>query len=170
MPKRVASIIAEIACVVALCVGCESPRHKLIVDIVLESGDAGVGFVTQNGSMAYIEPSALSAKPYFWVTTNMGDSFANGIPLEAAGGSLSPDLTAHFETGANYHDGPVELSLFVSLSGGDASRGAKEGDLGAVDNSDQPKGEPGPTGRSVRVHIEGGDADVALLNQHFIRL
>lgn len=161
-------ICLAVALVVLTLVACERPPHKLIVDIALRAQDAGVPFATQNGSTVYLEPSAIAQKPYFWITTNVGESFANAIPLEGAGGSMSDTLTAHFESQSKYHDGAVELALFISLTGGTVA-GPQAGDLAAFDNSPQPQGEPNPSGTSVRIHLDGDDARVTLDNQHFIR-
>lgn len=149
-------------------VACEPPPHKLIVDIALDHTDAGVPFGTQNGSVVYVQPGEIAGKPYLWLTANMGESAANAVPLELGGGSMSTQLTAHFETGPKYHDGAVELALFISLTGG-SKPGPQAGDLAAFDNSNQPEGEPQPTGTTVRMHLSGADATVTLGNRYFIR-
>jgi hypothetical protein len=143
--------------------------HKLAVDIAFTADDAGVPFMAQNGSVIHLEKSELAGKPYFWVTTKMGESFANGTPLEAGGGALSGALTATFETGSKYEDGAVELSLFISVAGGNTQSGPRAGDLAAFDLTAPPAGEPQPTGSSVRVHFSGADAQLSLANQFFIR-
>lgn len=166
---RISSLpIASLTFALLGLVACEPPPHKLIVDIALANSDAGVPFGTQNGSLVYVQPGEIAGKPYLWLTANMGESAANAVPLEFGSGSMSTQLTAHFETSPKYHDGAVELALFISLTSGSNS-GPQAGDLAAFDNSDQPQGEPQPTGTTVRMHLSGADAAVTLDNRYFIR-
>jgi hypothetical protein len=164
-PALASSLAAALA---ALAVGCgpAPSRHKLVVDVNLTAQDAGVGIPTQNGSTAWYEPAALADKPCYWMVTNVGESFANGVPLEFGAVALSASLAAHLETSERYRDGPLELSLYVSLTGGVGQ--PQHGDLAAFDNGPTPTGEPAPTGQSVRVHVAGGDATVRLGNASFI--
>ncbi|MBK9261283.1 MAG: hypothetical protein IPM54_15955 [Polyangiaceae bacterium] len=82
---------------------------------------------------------------------------------------VQDDLTAEFQSSPRYGNGAWEMAAFVSIAGASPLQGPQPGDLAAFDNSPPPAGQPPVTGVSVRMTVNGADAEVSLGNQHFIQ-
>jgi hypothetical protein len=138
--------------------------------LAFTTGSMGVGFGTQNGSTVNLAPSTIVGKTLIWATVPGGEQIANvAMPTEFGTTTIGSDLTAHFQTGSKYTDGPWELVVYISITGGDPTMGPQSGDLAAFDLTPPPPCEPPVTGVSIRVTIDGADATVDLTNSSFIR-
>jgi hypothetical protein len=144
--------------------------HSIIGNVTLSTDSMGVPFATQNGSVVHIAIADLVGKTLVWATTPGGEQVANvAMPTEAGVTTIGSDLTAHFTSGAKYTNGPWELAVFVSVTGGDITMGPQPGDLAGFDLTPPPACEPPVTGVSIRVTINNADATVTLDNNNFIR-
>jgi hypothetical protein len=176
---------------VLLIVGCSSPSnpaaepavdaasadvpvpaamHSIVAKIALTPDADGkhVTFPTQNGSTVQLALSDVVGKTVYWATAPGGDNILNVVmPLDEAMTTVGTDLTATFTTEPHYADGPYEVACVISVTGSPMVPSA--GDLAAFDNTPPPAGDPPDTGVSVRVHVEGADADLTLTNRYFIR-
>lgn len=144
--------------------------HSIIGNVELTADSQGVPFATQNGSTVHVAAADIVGKTLVWATAPGGEQIANlPVPMEAGVTTVGSDLTAHFETSAMYTNGPWELAVFISLTGGDITKGPQPGDLAAFDLTPPPACEPPVTGVSIRVTIHDADATVDLPNANFIR-
>lgn len=144
--------------------------HSIIGNVTLTADSQGVAFGTQNGSTVHVAAADIVGKTLVWATAPGGEQIANlPVPTEAGITTVGSDLTAHFKTSAMYTNGPWELAVFVSLTGGDLTKGPQPGDLAAFDLTPPPACEPPVTGVSIRVTIDDADATVAMNNANFIR-
>lgn len=138
-------------------------------DVTFTADGQGVPFGTQNGSVVHIATADLVGKTLVWATAPGGEQIANiPAPTEAGTTTIGADLTAHFTTGAKYTNGPWELAVFVSVTGGDFTKGPQPGDIAAFDLTPPPACEPPVTGVSIRVTIADADATVSITNAEFI--
>jgi hypothetical protein len=149
--------------------GGASEQHALRVKVELTEGEQGVEIFAQNGAVAYVAASDLAGKTVWWATTPGGEPVSSATPIEFGSTKMGSDLTAQYQTAALYADGPWEMSLFVSVTGGDPMNGPQAGDLASFDNSPPPEGQPPVTGSSVRMTVDGADASVALDNEYFVQ-
>jgi hypothetical protein len=146
------------------------PPHSIVGNVALTMDSMGVPFFTQNGSMVHVPAASIVGKTLVWATVPGGDQLANVATLTEFGTlPVAADLTAHFKTKAQYANGPWELAVFISVTGGDIVKGPQPGDLAAFDLTPPPACEPPVTGTSIRVTIDGADATVNLANSSFIR-
>jgi hypothetical protein len=146
-----------------------SPR-SIIGNVTFTADSQGVPFGTQNGSTVHVAAADIVGKTLVWATAPGGEQIANlPMPTEASITTVGSDLTAHFKTSAMYTNGPWELAVFISLTGGDITKGPQPGDLAGFDLTQPPPCEPPVTGVSVRVTIDNADATVDLTNANFIR-
>jgi hypothetical protein len=145
------------------------PPHAIAVAVALSDDGQGVKLFTQNGSTVHVPTANLAGKSYYWATAKGGDSIFNAKMIDLGAGAVAPDLSARFTTPAHYPDGPYELALFISVTGGDPTKGPQPGDLASFDLTAPPPCDPPVTGVSVRVDVAGGDAQVTLTNRYFIR-
>jgi hypothetical protein len=144
--------------------------HAIIGNLAFVAGSMGVGFGTQNGSTVNLAASSIVGKTLVWATVPGGEQIANvAMPTEFGTTTIASDLTAHFQTSSKYADGPWELVVYISITGGDITMGPQSGDLAAFDLTKPPACEPPVTGVSIRVTIDGADATVDLTNSSFIR-
>jgi hypothetical protein len=146
-------------------------RHALTASIKLSLDADGqhVSFPTQNGSLVPIATKDLIGKTVFWVTTPGGEPVSNAEAIDSKISSIGRDLTTSITTPAHYASGPFEVACVISVTGAVPPSIPAPGDLAAFDNSTPPKGDPPPTGVSVRFHVADGDANVTLTNASFIR-
>jgi hypothetical protein len=139
-------------------------------NLAFTTDDAGVPFGTQNGSTVHVATSDLVGKTLVWATAPGGEQIANlPAPTEAGITTIGADLTAHFTTSAMYTNGPWELAVFVSITGGNLTKGPQPGDLAGFDLTPPPACEPPVTGVSIRVTIDDANATVNLDNGYFIQ-
>jgi len=144
--------------------------HSIIGNVTLTADAMGVPLATQNGSMVYVPSASIVGKTLIWATAPGGDQLGNlPAPTEFGEVTMTPELTAHFETSAKYTNGPWELALYISITGGPITKGPQSGDLAAFDLPPPPACEPPVTGASVRVTIDDANATVNLTNRYFIR-
>lgn len=144
--------------------------HSIVGNVTLTADSQGVALGTQNGSTVHVAAADIVGKTLVWATAPGGEQIANlPVPTEAGITTVGSDLTAHFETSAMYTNGPWELAVFVSLTGGDLTKGPQPGDLAAFDLTPPPACEPPVTGVSIRVTIDDADATVDMSNANFIR-
>ncbi len=147
-----------------------APRHNIHGNVALKVEAQGVGVFAQNGVFAYIPKAEIVGKQVAWVILKGGDQIGNGKMLEVGGGVIDDNVGFDFTTKLGYVDGPWELSLLILLKTTDLSMAPQPGDLASFDLTKAPAGEPPITGTSVRVSIHGADANVNLINRHFIKL
>ncbi len=134
-----------------------------------DAGDAGVAIGTQNGSFVYLAPSDLVGKNVVWATAPGGEQIANlPAPTEFGTTTIGSDLTAHFTTTSKYTNGPWELAVYVSVTGGSLLAGPQAGDIAAFDLTPPPACQPPVTGVSIRVTIDNANAVVNIPNGEFI--
>ncbi|HTQ46463.1 MAG TPA: hypothetical protein VMI75_27090 [Polyangiaceae bacterium] len=146
-----------------------SPR-SIIGSVTLTPDSQGVPFGTQNGAIVHVAAADIVGKTLVWATAPGGEQIANlPVPTEAGVVTVGSDLTAHFKTSAMYTNGPWELAVFISVTGGNITKGPQPGDLAAFDLSPPPACEPPVTGVSIRVTIDNADANVDITNSNFIR-
>ena len=144
--------------------------HTITGNITLTPDSQGVPFGTQNGSIVHVAAADIAGKTLVWATAPGGEQIANlPVPTEAGVVTVGSDLTAHFTTSAMYTNGPWELAVFISVTGGNITKGPQPGDLAAFDLSPPPACEPPVTGVSIRVTIDNANATVDLTNSNFIR-
>jgi hypothetical protein len=143
--------------------------YTIHVQVALTDSGQGVDLIVQNGSTVYVPPADIIGKTAYWATTPGGEPISGAAPIEFGAMVMRDDLTAEATTTAKYESGLWELSLFISITGGPIMNGPQPGDLAAFDNTPPPAGEPPVTGSSVRVHVQGADAEVTLHNGHFIQ-
>ncbi len=149
--------------------GMPAARHAIVAKVVLQPDADGknVTFATQNGSTVAVPISTIAGKTVYWATAAGGDSVLNTTPIDVGATPIGMDLTSTFTTPDHYADGPWEVACVIAVSG--KPPGPNPGDLAAFDDSTPPPGDPPPTGVSVRVHVEGGDASLSMGNRYFIR-
>jgi hypothetical protein len=134
-----------------------------------DAGDAGVAIGTQNGSFVYFAASDLVGKNVVWATAPGGVQVANlAVPTEFGSTTIGADLTAHFTSSPKYTDGPWELAVYVSVTGGSLLAGPQAGDIAAFDLTPPPPCQPPVTGVSIRVTIDDANAVVNIPNSEFI--
>jgi hypothetical protein len=148
--------------------GDTTPR-SLHVDVKLTSTAAGVHLFAQNGTELDVPVADIAGKTYVWATTPGGESPGNTKPLEFGAGMMPDDLMLSFDTKPAYPDGPWEMAFFISVSGGDPTKGPQATDLAAFSLDAAEPGEPPITGTTVRMRVKGADAQTTLVNTNFIR-
>jgi hypothetical protein len=117
-----------------------------------------------------ITAANLVGKTLVWATAPGGEQIANlPVPTEFGTTTVGADLTAHFTTSAKYTNGPWELAVYVSVTGGDITKGPQPGDIAAFSLTPPPACQPPLTGVSIRVTIDDADATVNLDNSSFIQ-
>ena len=151
--------------------GSHALQHAVTASIklTLDSDGQNVSFPTQNGSLVPIASRDLIGKTVYWVTTPGGEPVSNAEAIDSKISTIGADLTSSVTTAAHYGDGPFELACVIAVTGAAPPAIPAPGDLAAFDNSTPPKGDPPPTGVSVRFHVADGDAKVTLSNASFIR-
>ena len=149
--------------------GAEPSSHAIHVTIALSEDAEGIPIGAQNGSLEHVPRSEVIGKPVIWATTNAGEVPGNTLPLDYGTTEISDDLGASFATGSDYDDGAYEVSCYISISGDAAPQGPQAGDLASFTLDPPLAGEPPTTGVSVRVRIDGADATLTLVNDHFVR-
>jgi len=149
----------------------DTARHALTASIklALDADGQTVSFPTQNGALVAIATKDLIGKTVFWVTTPGGEPVSNAEAIDSKISTIGADLTTSITTSAHYTSGPFEVACVISVTGAVPPAIPAPGDLAAFDNSTPPKGDPPPTGVSVRFHVGDGDANVTLTNASFIR-
>lgn len=143
--------------------------HALRVNVALSDDGAGINLGTQNGGEVHVPSGDVAGKTYFWITLPGGEIPGNADFLELGSGTIAADLTASYETSAIYADGPWEIAMFISVTGGPALNGPQAGDLAAFDNTPPAPGEPAVTGASIRMSVHGADVEVTLDNSYFVQ-
>jgi hypothetical protein len=144
--------------------------HTITGSIALATDAQGVPFGTQNGSVVHLAKADLVGKTLVWATAPGGEQIANlPIPTEFGTATIAADLTAKFTTTAKYTNGPWELAVYVSVTGGDITKGPQPGDIAAFDLTPPPACQPPVTGVSIRITIDNADASKSLDNNQFIR-
>jgi hypothetical protein len=151
--------------------GSHAVQHAVTASIklTLDSDGQNVSFPTQNGSLVPIASRDLIGKTVYWVTTPGGEPVSNAEPIDSKISTIGADLTSSMTTAAHYGAGPFEVACVISVTGAVPPAIPAPGDLAAFDNSTPPKGDPPPTGVSVRFHVADRDANVTLSNASFIR-
>jgi hypothetical protein len=149
--------------------GADQARYALRVHVALTDNGQGVDLIAQNGSAAYVPAADIIGKTAYWATTPGGEPVSGTAPIEFGAVVMRDDLTADVTTPAGYESGLWEMSMFISITEGELINGPQPGDLGAFDNTPPPQGEPLPTGSSVRMRVQGADAEVTLDNGHFVQ-
>jgi hypothetical protein len=149
----------------------DAARHAVTASIklTLDADGQNVSFPTQNGSLVPIASKDLIGKTVFWVTTPGGEPVSNAEAIDSKISTVGADLKTSITTPAHYAAGPFEVACVISVTGAVPPAIPAPGDLAAFDNSTPPKGDPPPTGVSVRFHVADGDAKVTLTNASFIR-
>lgn len=143
--------------------------YVLRVRVAFVDDGQGVSIGAQNGAIVHVPPSDVIGKNLVWATTTGGENIFNVLPMENGKTLVRDDLTAEFQSSARYGNGAWEMAAFVSIAGASPFQGPQPGDLAAFDNSPPPAGQPPVTGVSVRMTVDGADAEVSLGNQHFIQ-
>lgn len=146
-----------------------SGSYSLDVDVKFQIVNNAITLFTQNGSTVDVPTSDLIGKTYFWATAPGGEPIGNMPPLEIGAGTIDQKIDFSYHTKPNYKDGPWEMALFISVSGGDPTKGPQATDLAAFSLDKPPPCDPDITGQSVRMDVKDADAKVTLGNTSFIR-
>ena len=147
----------------------EEVFYALRVRVVFTDDGQGVPIRAQNSAFVHVPPTDIIGKKLVWATTVGGESISNVLPKEIGTTLVLDDLTAEYRTSERYSNGPWEMASFVSIAGADPLQGPQPGDLAAFENDPPPAGQPPPTGSSVRMTVDGADAEVLLGNEHFVQ-
>lgn len=143
--------------------------HALHVTVAFSDDGQGVNLFAQNGAVVHVPPADIVGKQLVWATTPGGEPINNTLPIEFGSVTMGADLSASFATESTYADGPWEMAAFVSIAGDDPTNGPQPGDLAAFDNRPPPAGQPPVTGTSVRMTVDGNDAELTMGNDFFIQ-